>query len=96
VPGFQRDCVHQPADRVVDAQVAVGLLDDAVWQLGAQHHARSALVDLELVQGALELPALGVERRELGGRRLVGVEDRGQQPVAGVIGRPAGVLEPLP
>ena len=31
--GFERGVVHQPADRVVHAEVGVGLLVDAVWLL---------------------------------------------------------------
>src|SRR5260370_22634685 len=61
--GLQGDGVHQPADGVVDAQVAIDFLGDAVGNLGAQHHPRAALVGLQLIQGGLELPALRVEGR---------------------------------
>jgi hypothetical protein len=37
---------------------------------------------LELVERGLELPAFGVEACELGGRRLVVFEDRGEEPVS--------------
>jgi len=93
VAGVKRDGVHQPADGVVHAEVAVDLLDHAVGGLGAQHDARAALVHLQLVQSALELPALGVQRRQLAGGGAVWVQDRGQQPVARVAGGPAGVVD---
>jgi hypothetical protein len=81
VAGLGGDGVHQPADRVVHAQVGVGLLAHAVGLLGAQHQPRTALVDLEFVERVLKLPALRVERRELVGGGALGVKDRGQQPV---------------
>lgn len=56
--GLERGVVHQAADRVVGAQVAVGFLIDAVGLLGAQYHARAALVGLQLIEGSLELLAL--------------------------------------
>ena len=62
---LERDGVHQPADRVVHAEVAVDLLQDAVGGLEPQHDTRAALVDFQLVEGRLELPPLGVERRQL-------------------------------
>jgi hypothetical protein len=52
--------VHQATDRVVRAQVAVGLLVDALGVFGAQYDARSALMGLELVERTLEFPALAV------------------------------------
>ena len=48
-------------------------------------------MDLELVQGAFELPALRVQGCELVGRRLLGIEDRRQEAVAGPFS--AGVVE---
>jgi hypothetical protein len=59
--------VHQSADGGIDAQVAVDFLADAVRHLGTQHHSRSALVGLQLVQGGLELPPLRVQRGQPGG-----------------------------
>ena len=74
---LQRGVVHHAADRVVGAEVAVGFLVDAVGVLGAQHDARAALVGLQLVQRALELPALvSRARRALRAGACVGVEDR--------------------
>ena len=50
-------------------------------------------MDLQLVEGALELPALRVERRELLRGGAVGIEDRGQEPVAGLARGTAGILD---
>ena len=80
--GLEGDGVHEPADGVVDAQVAVDFLADAVGHLGAQDSPRAALVGLQLIQRRLELPALGVESGQLGGGRGVRIGDRGEQPVA--------------
>jgi hypothetical protein len=66
----------------VGAEVSVGFLVDAVRLLGAQHDTRSALVDLELIKRVLDLPALVVEHAKLSGWCVLGIEDRGQQPVA--------------
>jgi hypothetical protein len=70
----------------VGAEVAVGFLVDAVGVFGAEDDARASLVAFELVEGALDLPALAVERGELGCGRLLGVEDCGQEPVS-LLGR---------
>ena len=70
VGGFE----HQGADRVVAAQVSPDLLLDELGRLRPQHRAGAALVGLQLVEGGLDLPPLGVGGGELGGRRLVGVE----------------------
>ena len=56
------------AHGVVQAQVAVGLLADAVGGLRAEHDLRAALVGLELVEDGFHLPALGVEGGEVLGR----------------------------
>ena len=81
--------MHQPADRVVGAEVAVGFLVDAIRVLSAQHHARAALVGLEFIERVLELPVLVVERAKLGGEHGVVGEDRRQQAVALLgVGRP--------
>jgi len=42
--GLQRGVVHHATDRVVGAEVPVGLLVDAVGVLGAEHDPRTALV----------------------------------------------------
>jgi hypothetical protein len=68
----QGGLVHQPADGVVDQQHAPDLLDHRLGGLGAQHHTKAPLVDLELIQGGLELPSLVVAGRQLGRGRLVG------------------------
>ena len=47
-------------------------------------------MDLELVERVLDLPALVVEDAELSGGRVLGLEDRRQQPVALL-----GVAEPV-
>ena len=80
--GVVGDRVHEPANGVVHAEVSVGLLEDAVGHLRSQHHARAALVGLQLVERGLELPAFGIEAGELAGRCLLLVEDRGEQPVS--------------
>src|SRR5665647_114057 len=66
VAGVLGGVEHQGADRVVTAQVAPDLLGDQLRGLGAQHYARAALVGLELVEGALDLPALRVGGGQLG------------------------------
>lgn len=42
----------------------VDLLDNAAEGLATQHDAGAALVNFQLVQGGLGLPAVGVERRQ--------------------------------
>src|SRR5450759_5073241 len=80
---------HEGADREVAAQVSPDLLADQVGGLRAQHRAWSALVGLELVEGQLDLPPLGVGRGEVDSADLGRVQHRGEQPVAG------GVLAPV-
>jgi hypothetical protein len=58
--GVQGGLVHQRADGVVDQQVGLHLLLDALGGLGAQHRPGAALVGLALVQRTLQLPALVV------------------------------------
>ena len=63
------------------AQVAPDLLGDQFRGLRAQYCARTSLVGLELVEGALDLPALRVGSRQLGcGGRAV-IQQGGDQPV---------------
>ena len=83
VPGVQGCLAHQRPDRVVTAQVAPDLLADQVGGLGAQHGARSALVGLQLIEGDLDLPPLGVGSGHLGRAHLVGIGQGGEQAVAG-------------
>jgi len=73
--------MHQPADRVVHAQVSVDLLDHAVGQFGPQDHAGSALMGLELAERRLDLPALGIKLGEVVRWCGLRVGDGGQQPV---------------
>jgi len=61
-------------------------LEDEGGGLGAQHGAGPALVGLELVEGRLDLPPLGVRDGEVDRGGVVRVEDRGEQPVAVVVG----------
>ena len=49
--------VHEGAQGVVDQQVRPDFLTDAIGGLGAQHRPGAALVELELVQGGLNLPS---------------------------------------
>jgi hypothetical protein len=58
--------MHQPADRVVHAQVAIHFVNHSVRHLGPQHQARAALVGLEFVEGGFDLPPLGVTLGEFG------------------------------
>jgi hypothetical protein len=58
--GGERGVVHHSPDRVVGSEMTVGLLVDAIGRLGAKHHSWAALVGLELVECALELPTLRV------------------------------------
>lgn len=66
---------HQGADRVVAAQVAPDLLLNQVGGLRPQDRPRSALVGLEFVEGALDLPPLRVDDREVFCARSGWVED---------------------
>ena len=82
VAGVRAASVIRP-DREVAAQVSPDLLPDQVGRLGAEHHSSSSLVGLELVERALDLPPLGVGGGQLGGGRLFGIEQGGQQSVLG-------------
>ena len=63
--------MHQLADGVVDQQVRPDLLLHHGRGLAAQHGPGTALVGLELIQDALDLPALVVQHGQLaGGDRL--------------------------
>jgi len=53
--GLQRGVVHHATDRVVGAEVPVGLLVDAVGVLGAEHDPRTALVGFQLIERRFEL-----------------------------------------
>src|SRR5487761_2284414 len=72
---------HERADREVAAQMAPDLLFDEIGRLRSQYRARSTLVGLQLVEGGLDLPPLGVGGGEGGGRRRFGIEDRREQAV---------------
>jgi hypothetical protein len=63
---------YQGADRVVATQVSPDLLEDQVRRLGPEHGAGSALVGLELIEGQLDLPPLGVGSGEVDHGRLAG------------------------
>ena len=86
--------MHQSADRVVGAEVAVGFLVDAVGVFGAEDDARAALVALELVEGALDLPALAVEPGELVGGRGRG-RGSSSEPVSLLGCREPWVVDPV-
>ena len=64
VPGLESGLVHQVAQRMLDQQECEDLLFDAAWVPGTQHHPRDALVVLDLVQGVLDLPPLGIGGRQ--------------------------------
>ena len=75
VPGVGRGLGHQRADREVAAQVSPDLLECQVRRLAAQNGPGAALVGLELVEGRLDLPALGVGRGQIGGTDLARIDD---------------------
>lgn len=58
--------VHQVLQGVVDQEETEDLLFDAGRVRGAQDETGPALVGLDLVQGVLDLPPLGVERGQGG------------------------------
>ncbi len=62
-------------------QMAPDLLQHEVGRLRAQHRSYAALVGFEFVEDAFDLPALRVRDREINRGCLVGVEDRGEQPI---------------
>jgi hypothetical protein len=85
---------HEGPQGVVDAAEPEGLLVDTLDRPGAQHDARAALVGLELVERRLDLPAFGIQGRELRRRGGSWIEDRGDEAIAGVLGpRSCRVLE---
>jgi hypothetical protein len=61
----QGGLVHELPDGVVDQEHAPHLLLHSFGGLGAQHQTGAALVGLQLIQGALQLPPLGVQRGQL-------------------------------
>ena len=71
--------VDEVADRVVDQQDPPDLLLDPVRVAGAQHRSGLQLVDLDLVEDGLDLPALRVGGGEILGGGEVGVEDGGDR-----------------
>ena len=85
---------HQRADRVVAAQVAPDLLTDQLRGLRAQYRAGAALVGLELIEGCLDLPALGVGTGQFQRGGLAVIQDRGDQPIRP--GRLAAVIDGIP
>src|SRR5487761_214081 len=91
--GLQRDLVHQPADGMMHAEIAIYLLDYPLGILGPQYQAGAALMGLELVEGQFELPALGIGGSQFPRRGSIRVEDGGEQAVARFSLRPAGIVE---
>lgn len=77
--GLVGGVAHEFADRVVGEQQRPDLLADHLGRLRAQHTPGSTLVGLQLLQQPLELPALVVGSRELGGWGVRRVGDRGDQ-----------------
>jgi hypothetical protein len=70
VPGLEGGLVHQVPQRVADQQEREDLLFGAAWVPGTHHQPWDALVVLDLVQGVLDLPPLGIEGGKLLGRCL--------------------------
>src|SRR3954452_14789548 len=60
--GPQRRLVHQPAHREMRQQQAPELLPNQFWALTAQHDLRPAQMRLQFGKGALNFPALVIER----------------------------------
>ena len=56
---------HETADGVVAAEVSPDFLEHEFGGFGAQHGAGPALVCLELVEGRLDLPPLGISCGQL-------------------------------
>ena len=67
------------------AEVAPDFLEHEVGRFRSQHGARAPLMGLQLVEGTLDLPALGVGGREIESGDVVGVEDGGEEPVGLVV-----------
>jgi len=88
-PGREGGDVHQLADRPVHEQASLDLLLGTVGIPWSQHAAGTALVGLDLVEG--ECPALSLQPGQLGGRRLAGVEQGGDDSAALIVRRPAVV-----
>src|SRR5215216_3231944 len=73
--------VHHATQGEVSQQQSIALLPDHLGRLAAQHGPGPPQVRLPLVQRALELPSLHVELDELECRRLIGIENRGDETV---------------
>ena len=71
--------MHQAPDGEVGHQEAVELLAHQVRPLAAQDDASSPQVGFQFIQGRLNLPAFVVQGRQLKGRSLFGIENRGEQ-----------------
>jgi hypothetical protein len=87
VTALEGGLVHQVPQCVVHQQEREDLLLDPDRVLGTQHQPGPALMVLDLVQGVLDLPPLGIQGRELGGGRLGGIEDGGDLSSPGFCGR---------
>src|SRR5215218_707818 len=91
----QGGLVHERADGVMDQQVRPDLLADPVGMAAAQHHPGAALMGLELIQRGLQLPPLGIQRRQLGRGCPVRIQDGGDQPVALRLTSAARIVQPV-
>src|SRR5213595_3917834 len=82
--GAGRSLGHREADGQMRQRQAVDLLDDLARAAAADVQGRAAvgLVDLDLVGGGFDLPALVVLGRQRRGRGLLWVQQRGDQAVA--------------
>ena len=85
--------MKKPANDVVHGEESVEFLKNAVWLSTAQDHVRPPLGDLDLLDADLHLPAIGVERGQFVGWRLLGVEDRRHQSIEGLCGGSARIVE---
>src|SRR3990172_7448492 len=74
-----RALLHVQANEVVGDRKPPHLLADALGSAAAERLLALERVGLDLVEAKLELPALVVERGDLGGRIRLRVEQRGEQ-----------------
>ena len=77
LPGLLGGLVDQASHGAVGEHQPVELLEDEIGRLAAQGGAGPEDVGLDLVMRGLDLPALVVQRRKLGGRRGAMVEKGG-------------------
>jgi hypothetical protein len=70
---------HELSDGVVGDEEPVELLQDEVGAAGAEDGGGAALVGLDLVEGEFDFPALVVRGGQVGGGRVLVVQDAGDE-----------------